>query len=47
MPQKVTAYVPESEVFTKLVDFEKRLDATIIRKRNEIQEAALQSKTVN
>jgi hypothetical protein len=31
--------VPESALFTRLVDFEKRLDAVIMRKRYDIQDA--------
>ncbi|GAA5809991.1 hypothetical protein MFLAVUS_003406 [Mucor flavus] len=39
MPPKIESFVPESKLYTDLVDFEKKLDATIMRKRLDIQEA--------
>ncbi|KAF9971687.1 SWI SNF, matrix associated, actin dependent regulator of chromatin, sub d, member 1 [Actinomortierella ambigua] len=35
----IEAIVPESKLYTELVDFEKKLDATIMRKRLDLQEA--------
>ncbi|ORZ02526.1 SWI/SNF and RSC complex subunit Ssr3 [Syncephalastrum racemosum] len=39
MPPKIEAFVPESKLYTELTEFEKKLDATIMRKRLDIQEA--------
>ncbi|KAG2213649.1 hypothetical protein INT46_000824 [Mucor plumbeus] len=39
MPPKIESFVPESKLYTDLVEFEKKLDATIMRKRLDIQEA--------
>ncbi|KAG1175800.1 hypothetical protein G6F70_003895 [Rhizopus microsporus] len=36
---KIESFAPESKLYTELVDFEKKLDATIMRKRLDIQEA--------
>ena len=33
LPPKVDEFVMDSDVYRKLVDFEKRVDATIMRKR--------------
>ncbi|KAF9200301.1 SWI SNF, matrix associated, actin dependent regulator of chromatin, sub d, member 1 [Haplosporangium sp. Z 27] len=35
---KIEAIVPESKLYTELLDFEKKLDATIMRKRLDLQE---------
>ena len=37
---KIENFVPEAALFQKLVEFEKKLDTTISRKRLEIQETA-------
>lgn len=39
MPQKVRDLVPESQAYMDLLAFERKLDATIMRKRLDIQEA--------
>lgn len=39
LPQKVRDLVPESQAYMDLLAFERKLDATIIRKRLDIQEA--------
>ncbi|KAI8836355.1 hypothetical protein BC829DRAFT_405721 [Chytridium lagenaria] len=39
LPRKIDAFVPEAKLYTELCDFEKRLDATIVRKRQDIQES--------
>ncbi|KAL1933487.1 hypothetical protein VTP01DRAFT_7577 [Rhizomucor pusillus] len=39
MPPKIEAFVPESKLYTELTEFEKKLDASIMRKRLEVQEA--------
>ncbi|KAI8143117.1 hypothetical protein BJV82DRAFT_611421 [Fennellomyces sp. T-0311] len=39
MPPKIEAFVPESKLYTELSEFEKKLDATIMRKRLDVQEA--------
>jgi SWI/SNF-related matrix-associated actin-dependent regulator of chromatin subfamily D len=39
--------VPESKLYTDLVEFEKKLDATIMRKRLDIQEALGKPTKVN
>ncbi|KAI8365192.1 uncharacterized protein BYT42DRAFT_505765, partial [Radiomyces spectabilis] len=39
MPPKIEAFVPESKLYMELTEFEKSLDATILRKRLDIQEA--------
>ncbi|KAF7721459.1 SWI/SNF complex component snf12 [Apophysomyces ossiformis] len=39
MPPKIEVFVPESKLYTELSEFEKKLDATIMRKRLDIQEA--------
>ncbi|KAJ3195236.1 SWI SNF, matrix associated, actin dependent regulator of chromatin, sub d, member 1 [Irineochytrium annulatum] len=39
MPRKIDAFVPEAKLYTDLCEFEKKLDATIVRKRQDIQEA--------
>ncbi|KAI8890395.1 SWI/SNF and RSC complex subunit Ssr3 [Backusella circina FSU 941] len=39
MPPKIEAFVPESKLYSDLIEFEKKLDATIMRKRLDIQEA--------
>ncbi|CAO0798761.1 unnamed protein product [Mucor circinelloides] len=38
-PPRIEAYVPESKLYTELSEFEKNLDAAIMRKRLDIQEA--------
>ncbi|KAI7871021.1 SWI/SNF and RSC complex subunit Ssr3 [Spinellus fusiger] len=38
MPPKIEAFIPESKLYTELSEFEKVLDATIMRKRLDIQE---------
>ncbi|PKK72158.1 hypothetical protein RhiirC2_710595 [Rhizophagus irregularis] len=38
IPEKLDTLVPESLLYTELQNFEKRLDATIMRKRLEVQE---------
>ncbi len=35
---QIEAIVPESKVYTELLEFEKKLDATIMRKRLDLQE---------
>jgi SWI/SNF-related matrix-associated actin-dependent regulator of chromatin subfamily D len=39
MPAKLEKMIPESALFSRLVEFEKRLDALIMRKRYDIQDA--------
>ncbi|RCI06164.1 SWI SNF, matrix associated, actin dependent regulator of chromatin, sub d, member 1, partial [Rhizopus stolonifer] len=39
MPSAIESFVPESRFYSELVDFEKKLDTTIMRKRLDIQEA--------
>lgn len=39
LSSQVRALVPESQAYLDLVSFEKKLDATIMRKKLEIQEA--------
>jgi len=39
LPQKVRDLVPESQAYMDLLAFERKLDATIMRKRLDIQEA--------
>ncbi|CAG8517920.1 18231_t:CDS:10 [Acaulospora morrowiae] len=39
MPEKLDTLVPESRLYTELQEFERRLDATIIRKKMEITES--------
>lgn len=41
LPKKVEALVPESKLYTQLQSFEKQLDALLMRKRLEFQEASL------
>lgn len=36
---QIESFVPETKLYSDLVDFEKKLDATIMRKRLDIQEA--------
>lgn len=36
--QQIEAIVPESKLYTELLEFEKKLDATIMRKRLDLQE---------
>lgn len=38
-PLKIEAYVPESKLYTELCELEKNLDAAIMRKRLDVQEA--------
>jgi hypothetical protein len=44
---QVQELIPESEQFTKLVEFERRLDALVARKRTDIQEALRRPKKVH
>ncbi|KAG1470521.1 hypothetical protein G6F56_002635 [Rhizopus delemar] len=39
LSSKIEAFVPESKLYTELVEFEKKLDETIMRKKLDIQEA--------
>ncbi|KAI8364315.1 BAF60b [Choanephora cucurbitarum] len=39
IPASIDSFVPESKLYSELVDFETKLDATIMRKRLDIQEA--------
>merc|ERR1719394_817413 len=39
LPQKVRELVPESQAYMDLLQFERKLDSTIMRKRLDIQEA--------
>ncbi|ORX48588.1 hypothetical protein DM01DRAFT_1338648 [Hesseltinella vesiculosa] len=39
MPPKIESFIPESTLYTELSEFEKKLDATIMRKRLDVQEA--------
>merc|ERR1719361_2876469 len=39
LPQRVRDLVPESQAYMDLLAFERKLDATIMRKRLDIQEA--------
>lgn len=39
IPPKIEAYVPESKLYTELCELEKNLDAAIMRKRLDVQEA--------
>lgn len=36
---QVLAYVPEAEAYKRLVEFERRLDATLLRKQLDVQES--------
>jgi SWI/SNF-related matrix-associated actin-dependent regulator of chromatin subfamily D len=40
---QVETFVPESKTYNELLDFEKRLDSTILRKQMDIHEAAFKS----
>ncbi|KAJ3117705.1 SWI/SNF complex component snf12 [Phlyctochytrium bullatum] len=40
LPRKIDSYVPEAKLYSELCDLESRLDATIIRKRQDIHEAS-------
>jgi SWI/SNF-related matrix-associated actin-dependent regulator of chromatin subfamily D len=39
IPERVAAFVPESRLYSQLLELEKRVDATIGRKKLDIQEA--------
>jgi len=39
LPPKIETLIPESKLYTQLHEFEKKMDATIMRKRLDIQEA--------
>ncbi|ELR11094.1 SWIB/MDM2 domain containing protein [Acanthamoeba castellanii str. Neff] len=39
LPEKIVGYVPEAEAYDRLVEFERRLDATLLRKQLDIQES--------
>ncbi|KAI7906787.1 uncharacterized protein BX663DRAFT_497579 [Cokeromyces recurvatus] len=39
VPPQIETFIPESKLYRELVEFEKKLDATIMRKRLDIQEA--------
>jgi len=39
IPPKIESLIPESKLYTQLHEFEKKMDATIMRKRLDIQEA--------
>lgn len=39
LQRQIESFVPESKLYTDLVEFEKKLDTTIMRKRLDIQEA--------
>jgi SWI/SNF-related matrix-associated actin-dependent regulator of chromatin subfamily D len=39
LKKKIESFVPESKLYSDLVEFEKKLDAIIMRKRLDIQEA--------
>ncbi|CAO3630626.1 unnamed protein product [Cunninghamella echinulata] len=39
IPPKIESFIPESTLYTELSEFEKKLDATIMRKRLNVQEA--------
>jgi len=39
LPPKIESLIPESKLYTQLHEFEKKMDATIMRKRLDIQEA--------
>ncbi|KAJ3413579.1 SWI/SNF complex component snf12 [Chytridiales sp. JEL 0842] len=41
LPKKIEAYVPEARYYVELQEFEKRLDATIVRKKLDIQEGSV------
>ena len=36
---KLDASLPESEMYTKLLEFERTVDATVLRKRYELEES--------
>jgi SWI/SNF-related matrix-associated actin-dependent regulator of chromatin subfamily D len=39
LPKKIESYVPESKLYNEMLEFERRLDATIMRKTLDIQDA--------
>ncbi|GAQ90942.1 SWIB/MDM2 domain superfamily protein [Klebsormidium nitens] len=39
IPERIAAFVPESRLYSQLLELEKRVDATIARKKLDIQEA--------
>ncbi|KAI9310692.1 SWI/SNF and RSC complex subunit Ssr3 [Dichotomocladium elegans] len=39
MPPRIEAFIPESKIYTELSEFERKLDAMIMRKRLDVQEA--------
>ncbi|KAJ3051187.1 SWI SNF, matrix associated, actin dependent regulator of chromatin, sub d, member 3 [Rhizophlyctis rosea] len=39
LPKKIEPYVPESKLYTELQEFEKKLDATITRKKLDLQDS--------
>ena len=44
---QIESFAPESKLYTELVEFEKKLDATIVRKKLDIQEALGKPTKVN
>ncbi|KAI8585520.1 hypothetical protein BDZ88DRAFT_455878 [Geranomyces variabilis] len=44
LPKQIDAYIPESRIYTELQEFEKRLDATISRKKLDMREQKTQLK---
>jgi len=43
LPNKIFPYAPEAEAFRRLVEFERRLDSTLMRKQLDIQESKLKA----
>jgi len=39
LPKQLETSIPESELFTKLLEFERSIDATVLRKRYELEES--------
>jgi SWI/SNF-related matrix-associated actin-dependent regulator of chromatin subfamily D len=41
LPKKLDSFVPEAKYYAELQEIEKKLDATLVRKKLDIQEGAL------
>lgn len=39
LPEKVAAYVPESALYTQLQEYERKIDACLLQKQSEVQDA--------
>lgn len=38
LPEKITSFIPESHLYTSLLEFEKKLDYALVRRHLEVQE---------